>query len=616
MTPKPDDAKTEPGARASFLHSTLIQAFATTLIDSPRRERMMTGPDSGDQEKLPTLGDLVGSSYRLTRLLGQGAFGKVYAAQRIDVPEHQVALKILPRSLYEGRNVERELVMLATVGHPNVVQLKDHGTGPSFVWLTMPVYQGETLAERLRRGALSLREAYDIFLPIARGLEALHAAGLRHQDIKPENIFLALFGGRLHPVLLDLGVAAEREATFVAGTIAYGAPEQIAAFTGRKDGAPLSEKMDTYALGATILMSLVGPDGFPGMDAAKIGDIAAAHDVRAEAPLAEGALPDLAGAPRKLLIAALRKWLAKDPSARPTMSQLADDLDVLLEKEREEARHEEARRAGQKALMIRLRAAVVAIAGVAVAGAWYGYSKRETLRLASELSAARAEGAASFDKLDTCVASHAIERASVATCREQREKDSAQCRATISAMATSDSSENTKAIQDLERLYAGRLRACEDASGAAQKACSDERSKQAGAWSEERLKLAEERDKALRLADERGASEGALTAQLERCEASRAACEGEQDPYATTSPTPRPPLTSPGDRSTSAGASSPATPAGTSGPVSEPVATSSPGPPITPAKQGEPTSAPTSPPAPPQPGGPPPPPEDGDPYGP
>src|ERR1041384_4977598 len=137
-------------------------------------------------------------------------FGKVYVAQRVDVPEHQVALKLLPRSLYAGRNVERELVMLATVGHPHMVQLKDHGTTDEYVWLTMPVYDGETLYDRLKRGPLDLREAYDIFLPIAHALEALHAAGLRHQDIKPENIFLAVFAGRIHPILLDLGAAAER----------------------------------------------------------------------------------------------------------------------------------------------------------------------------------------------------------------------------------------------------------------------------------------------------------------------------------------------------------------------------------------------------------------------
>ena len=70
----------------------------------------------------------MGDHYRLVRLLGEGMFGKVYVAERVDVPAHQVALKLVPREVYSGRNVERELVMLAAASHPNIVQLKDHGT--------------------------------------------------------------------------------------------------------------------------------------------------------------------------------------------------------------------------------------------------------------------------------------------------------------------------------------------------------------------------------------------------------------------------------------------------------------------------------------------------------
>lgn len=206
------------------IRATRTRAFATTIaaehVAGSQREPTTSpeGARAAQSVSLPDVGSVVGMHYRLVRLLGEGNFGKVYVAERVDVPEHVVALKVLPRSHYAGRNVERELVMLATVGHPNVVQLKDHGTTSDYVWFTMPVYEGETLATRLERGTLGLREAYDIFLPIARGIEALHQAGLRHQDIKPDNIFLARFAGRLHPFLLDLGVAAERDASFVAGT--------------------------------------------------------------------------------------------------------------------------------------------------------------------------------------------------------------------------------------------------------------------------------------------------------------------------------------------------------------------------------------------------------------
>ena len=152
----------------SFRVTKTQQALAATLVDDSRPAGGAKRPSHHDLSTLPDVGDLVGKQYRLVRLLGQGMFGKVYVAERIDVPEHRVALKMMPKEVYAGRNVERELVMLAAAGHPNVVQLKDHGATDKFVWLTMPVYEGETLAERLDRGPLDLKEAYEIFLPIAR----------------------------------------------------------------------------------------------------------------------------------------------------------------------------------------------------------------------------------------------------------------------------------------------------------------------------------------------------------------------------------------------------------------------------------------------------------------
>src|SRR5262249_14939940 len=146
----------EPVEKAEF-RATLTEALAATIVDDSRRG---SGPAAFDTTSLPDVGDLVGNDYRLVRLLGKGMFGRVYVAERVDVPEPQVGLKVVPREVYSGRNVERELVMLAAAGHPNVVQLKDHGMTDSYVWLTMPVYEGETLADRLARGTLSLREAY------------------------------------------------------------------------------------------------------------------------------------------------------------------------------------------------------------------------------------------------------------------------------------------------------------------------------------------------------------------------------------------------------------------------------------------------------------------------
>ena len=412
-------------------------------------------------EMLPDVGDVVGGHYRLVRLLGKGMFGKVYVAQRVDVPAHQVALKLVPREVYSGRNVERELVMLAAASHPNIAQLKDHGTTDSYVWLTMPVYEGETLGDRLRRSTLSLEEAHEIFLPIARALDALHEAGLRHQDIKPENIFLATFAGRLHPILLDLGVAAERNATFVAGTILYASPEQLSALSKAPESIPLSDKMDTYCLASTLLVSLVGPGQFPGEGADSRLEIVKAQTIRASQPLSYSALPELSGAPRTMLRDAFCRWLDPDPKQRPPVSLMAEELDVLLAPQRERTRLAERRTLRQKIVRRVTLAAIVVFSAV---GALFAYSKRETLRLASELNRARAEGAASFDKLDTCVASHQLAQREAQVCRDAKAKEQLEFKTMLEQISKSGESEGERArqMQALQATFATRLKTCED----------------------------------------------------------------------------------------------------------------------------------------------------------
>ncbi|MCC6556117.1 MAG: serine/threonine protein kinase [Polyangiaceae bacterium] len=538
------------------LRTTIIQAFAVTVaapsggsqepasvpgsapgsapdkeaVTSTTMEGRGSAPPRGPSI-LPERGHRGGGLYRLVRLLGQGMFGKVYVAQRVDVPEHQVALKLLPRSLYATRNVERELVMLATVGHPNVVQLKDHGMTADYVWLTMPVYEGETLAERLARGPIDAREAHDIFVPIARGLDALHAAGLRHQDVKPDNIYLARFGGRVHPILLDLGVAAEKEATFCAGTALYAAPEQVRALNAFPGAVPLNEKMDTYGLGATLLFALAGPQGFPGETAATRTELGQAHEIRAQRPLGLGVLPELTGRPRELLSEAFKRWLALDPADRPSMSELAEQLDVLLEPEREAAREEERRQARQKAALLRFRIAAGALLLAAVAGALVAFSKRETIQLAQELERARREGAESFDKLDTCVASYRLSESNATACRVAREKDRVEHQRAMAAIERSGATEAERAreVQSLQSMYAGRLKACEDEAAAAAKEAVAARESMTQAWEKERAALAAERDEQRALADKRAADLATLTAQREACDAAHASCIAERD---------------------------------------------------------------------------------------
>jgi serine/threonine protein kinase len=497
------------GTRADF-RTTTTEALAATIVDAVGEGG--SGPSPFRTDLLPDVGDLVGHHYRLVRLLGKGMFGKVYVAERIDVPAHQVALKLVPREVYSGRNVERELVMLAAASHPNIVQLKDHGMTASYVWLTMPVYEGVTLADRLKRGPLALDEAYEVFLPIARALDALHKAGLRHQDIKPENVFLATFAGRLHPILLDLGVAAERDAHFVAGTMLYASPEQLSALSKAADSLELSDKMDTYCLAATLLLSIVGPENFPGEGAETRLEIVKAQETRALRPLAPSALPDVRGNTRELLGLAFGRWMNRDPALRPPVSVMADELDILLEPQRERERLHTRRALRQKTVRRLALAATIVLGGV---GLLFAYSKRETLRLASELNRARAQGAASFDKLETCITSHRLSQHEVEACREARSKEESEFKATLDRIAKTGGATEaalSRQVQNLETTFMTRLRSCEDDANSAARQRAAESARLAGDWARRERELTQERDESKRAAETRGTD-------LERCRA-------------------------------------------------------------------------------------------------
>jgi hypothetical protein len=452
-------------SRISQLKSTLVQRFgkssvvARTADTRVARQLRMAAPV--DDEALPVEGDVVAGLYRLARRLGEGMFGRVYVAERTDVPEHRVALKVMSRQVYGRRNVERELTMLAAATHPHIVQLKDHGMTESYVWLTMPLYDGETLAERLERGTLSLREAYEIFLPIARGVQSLHERGLRHQDIKPENIFLASFSDRLHPVLLDLGVAVEKNATFVAGTALYGAPEQLAALAGVPAKLILSEKIDTYCIASTLLYSLLGDGYYPGAFAETPFDIAAAFEERERDPLRDGALVELSDEPRRRLAAALSRWLLRDPEERPSVQQLADELDVLLDQERDAAAAIEQGIARQKRALMHVRAAASTMLVLAGVATLWAYTKRETFRRAGELERARADGAASFDELDTCNAAHEISKQETSRYRAALEHQTSEHEGALTALSSSHQ-EREQSLDERLTNTAGKLMLCEE----------------------------------------------------------------------------------------------------------------------------------------------------------
>jgi hypothetical protein len=304
----------EPAARGERVEDVLGHALA--VLPPPAHA---AGADA-IPHALPA-GTVIAGRYELEATVGGGAFGHVYRARDRRVHTHVVALKLAHRPALTEAAKEgalAELSRIASAFHPSLVQLKEYGWHEDRLWFAMPFYDGETLEARLERAPLSPAEAARLLAPVADALGALHAAGIRHQDVKPENIFLARLGeGEPLPVLLDLGVAARSDDIAVAGTPMYFAPEVARRVVSPDAEVAITDRADVFALAMTFV-HCVAP---PVHDEPELATFLAE---RADAP---PALPTHAAlAP---LRASLVRWLSPSAADRPTASALARELEAL-----------------------------------------------------------------------------------------------------------------------------------------------------------------------------------------------------------------------------------------------------------------------------------------------
>ncbi|MEO0322804.1 MAG: serine/threonine-protein kinase, partial [Myxococcota bacterium] len=364
------------------LRPRLVEAFA---LDQPSLARSRTADVSSrdgtliESDDALAPGTCLGARYVLQARVGTGAFGDVYRAEDREVPGHVVALKLLhqPSRDPAARDAAlRELKHIASVFHPAVVQFKDHGWHDERLWFVMPWYDGETLQSRLERTPLSRADARTIFEPIARGLAAMHAAGLRHQDVKPDNIFLAELGdGTLLPVLIDLGVSTTAAEMLVAGTPTYFAPEVAAQFCPTSPKPKVTVEADVFSL-ALALRNALEPDTEEDVPA---GAVEAFVERRA---IARPPLPtrkDL-----RFLRKDFARWMSLDPYERPTADDFALELARLTAPEE--------RRDRRRATLRWLVPLLVTLVALASAGVGAMHTRAAERRLEAER--ARAEAAA------------------------------------------------------------------------------------------------------------------------------------------------------------------------------------------------------------------------------
>ncbi|MEO5927547.1 MAG: serine/threonine-protein kinase [Patescibacteria group bacterium] len=221
--------------------------------------------------------DLEGSTFRWVRRLGKGGMADVHVVEHVEFGTKGV-LKLLREELETSADLESRLRtearLLKSLNHPNLVRVLDFArTGSGRPFLVTELLEGETLGDCLRREKLlSESEAIEIGIEILAGLEAVHAAGIVHRDVKPDNIFLVKNADGTRVVkLLDFGVAklmteAAKEVAgsviptatgLMIGTPSFMAPEQIRT-------EQIDARADLYAVGAVLYRMVVGEPPFTG----------------------------------------------------------------------------------------------------------------------------------------------------------------------------------------------------------------------------------------------------------------------------------------------------------------------------------------------------------------
>jgi eukaryotic-like serine/threonine-protein kinase len=206
-------------------------------------------------------GERVGN-YQILAMAGAGGMGVVYKALDLKL-ERTVALKFLPAEVYANeKDRERflkEARTASSLDHTNIGVI--HGveeTNDGRAFIVMAFYEGESLAQKIRRGPLKLREAGEIAMQVAKGLEAAHARNIVHRDVKPSNILLTPQGV---VKIVDFGLArvitsaSMTQTGGTSGTVGYMSPEQSL-------GKPIDVRTDVWALGVVLDEMLTGQNPF------------------------------------------------------------------------------------------------------------------------------------------------------------------------------------------------------------------------------------------------------------------------------------------------------------------------------------------------------------------
>lgn len=279
------------------------------------------------------IGSLIDGRYRVSARVGHGGMAEVYEANDI-INKRTVAIKLIREDVMKNpvnlRRFENEATIAASLNHPNIVKIYNHGTVDGVPYIANEFIKGQNLKETLDfRSSLSLEEALDDMIQLSAALYYAHQHSIVHRDVKPDNLYLMSDGtiklGDFGIAQIDHDQTQDINNKEIVGSVHYLAPEITR-------GQPASAQSDIYAAGVTFFELLTGhvPYNKP-----KAIDIAIAH-VNEKFPSIKKYLPNCPKEIERIIM----KCVKKNPKDRyKTAKDLHDDLleikkqpDLLKEK--------------------------------------------------------------------------------------------------------------------------------------------------------------------------------------------------------------------------------------------------------------------------------------------
>jgi serine/threonine protein kinase len=440
---------------------------STRLTSSPvlglTDSNITIAPAQLNDGKLHAL-DIVGENYEIISLIGVGGMGYVYRV-RHRILQKQYAMKTLSSqhvSEIAWRRLQVEAQAIARMNHPNIVGIHNLGLHEDRLpYYVMDLLDGESLADRLKRGTLTLAQALPIFIEVCKGLGYAHKKGIIHRDIKPGNIILLKTPDSSGATvkIVDFGIAKLSGASDpsnqnltcigeVFGSPYYMSPEQC-------EGKRIDARSDIYSVGCTIFEALVGHPPFRGNNPVQTMVMHQSHEPPSMSATSGKNFPDEI----EELVATL---LAKAPMDRyQTLDKVAEDLQAIASGREVQTKalfdthtffaakeEDDDEQAPRKNLALPITVAIIAIAAVLVsASIWFFQSKQnEHLPRAAEKAPERAQVA---KKIDTA--------SSIATSSKTSAKISGTQKQPFSHMAIGKNGKAVKQFDFPDDIYLGRI---------------------------------------------------------------------------------------------------------------------------------------------------------------